>query len=156
MNKFDGLIDPASIFNPSSNLNVLDLSWNNFSGPLPNINFSSTSLQQLDLSYNEFNSPQVPTWFFEFNQLQTLSLRGCGLFGAFPYQLASFPRLQNMNLDDNNLNGTLYIGNISSLSRKLHNGTIDGHLQSLSITKNDISCVDYNSFDIHDVTTVIM
>jgi hypothetical protein len=23
MNKFDGLIDPASIFNPSSNLNVL-------------------------------------------------------------------------------------------------------------------------------------
>jgi hypothetical protein len=47
MNKFDGLIDPASIFNPSSNLNVLDLSWNNFSGPLPNINFSSTSLQQL-------------------------------------------------------------------------------------------------------------
>jgi len=47
MNKFDGLIDPASIFNPSSNLNMLDLSWNNFSGPLPNINFSSMSLQQL-------------------------------------------------------------------------------------------------------------
>ncbi len=47
MNKFDGLIDPASIFNPSSNLNVLDLSQNNFSGPLPNINFSSKSLQQL-------------------------------------------------------------------------------------------------------------
>jgi hypothetical protein len=28
-------------------LNVLDLSQNNFSGPLPNINFSSKSLQQL-------------------------------------------------------------------------------------------------------------
>ncbi|CAK9236402.1 unnamed protein product [Sphagnum troendelagicum] len=39
MNKFDGLIDLASIFNPSSTLNVLDLSWNNFSGPLPSINF---------------------------------------------------------------------------------------------------------------------
>jgi hypothetical protein len=34
MNKFDGLIDHVSIFNPSSNFNVLDLSWNNFSGPL--------------------------------------------------------------------------------------------------------------------------
>jgi len=59
------------------------------------------------------------------------------------------------NLDNNNLNGTLYIGNISSLSRKLHNGIIDGHLQSLSLTKNDISCVAYNSSDIHDVTIVI-
>jgi hypothetical protein len=25
-----------------------------------------------DLSYNGFNSPQVPTWLFGFNQLQTL------------------------------------------------------------------------------------
>ncbi len=47
MNKFGGPIDPASIFNPSSNLKVLDLSQNNFNGPLPDINFFSTSLQQL-------------------------------------------------------------------------------------------------------------
>ncbi|CAK9882197.1 unnamed protein product, partial [Sphagnum jensenii] len=60
------------------------------------------------------------------------------------------------NLDNNNLNGTLYIGNISSLSRKLHNGIIDGHIQSLSLTKNDISCVAYNSSDIHDVIIVII
>ncbi len=60
------------------------------------------------------------------------------------------------NVDDNNLNGTLYIGNISSLNRKLHNGIIDGHLQSLSLMKNDISYVDYNSSDIHDVTIAIM
>ncbi|KAH8951031.1 hypothetical protein BDL97_09G004700 [Sphagnum fallax] len=157
MNNFGGPIDPASIFNPSSNLKVLDLSRNNFSGPLPDFGLFSTSLQQLDLSYNGFNSPQVPTWLFGFNQLQTLALSGCGLIGSFPYQLtSSFPQLQTMNLDDNSLNGTLYIGNISSLSRKLGNGIIDGHLQSLSLTKNDISCVDYNSSDIHDVTTIIM
>jgi Leucine-rich repeat (LRR) protein len=47
MNKFSGPIDPASIFNPASNLKVLDLSQNNFSGPLPNISLFSTSLQQL-------------------------------------------------------------------------------------------------------------
>ncbi|KAH9553250.1 hypothetical protein CY35_09G109000 [Sphagnum magellanicum] len=97
MNKFDGPIDPASIFNPSSNLKVLDLSRNNFSGSLPDISLFSTSLQQLDLSYNGFNSPQVPTWIFGFNQLQTLALSGCGLIGSFPYQLASsLPQLQTI------------------------------------------------------------
>ncbi|CAM6061030.1 unnamed protein product, partial [Sphagnum tenellum] len=157
MNKFSGAIDPASIFNPASNLKVLDLSQNNFSGPLPNISLFSTSLQQLDLSYNRFNSPQVPTWLSGFNQLQTLALSGCGLIGSFPYQLAnSLPQLQTMNLDNNNFNGTLYIGNISSLSRKLTNSSIDGHLQSLNLTKTDISYVDYNSSDIIDVTTTII
>ncbi|CAM6001652.1 unnamed protein product [Sphagnum balticum] len=157
MNNFGGPIDPASIFNPSSNLKVLDLSRNNFSGPLPDISLFSTSLQQLDLSYNGFNSPQVPTWLFGFNQLQTLALSGCGLIGSFPYQLAnSLPQLQTMNLDNNNFNGTLYIGNISSLRRKLTNSSIDGHLQSLNLTKTNISYVDYNSSDIIDVTTTII
>jgi Leucine-rich repeat (LRR) protein len=97
MNKFGGPIVAASIFNPASNLTVLDLSQNNFSGPLPNISFFNTSLQQLDLSYNGFNSPQVPTWLSGFNQLQTLALSGCGLIGPFPYQLANFlPQLQTM------------------------------------------------------------
>ncbi|KAH8944769.1 hypothetical protein BDL97_12G002000 [Sphagnum fallax] len=157
MNNFGGRIDPTLIFNPSSNLTVLDLSRNNFNGPLPDISLFSTSLQQLDLSYNGFNSPQVPTWLFGFNQLQTLALSGCGLIGSFPYQLAnSLPQLQTMNLDDNNFNGTLYIGNISSLRRKLTNSSIDGHLQSLNLTKTDISYVDYNSSDIIDVTTTII
>ncbi|CAM6055326.1 unnamed protein product, partial [Sphagnum tenellum] len=97
MNNFGGPINPALVFNPSSNLKVLDLSRNNFSGPLPNISLFSTSLQQLDLSFNGFNSPQVPTWLFGFNQLQTLALSGCGLIGSFPYQLASsFPQLQTI------------------------------------------------------------
>jgi hypothetical protein len=47
MNRFDGPIDPASIFNQSSNLKVLDLSRNNFSGPFPNFSLFSMSLQQL-------------------------------------------------------------------------------------------------------------
>ncbi|CAM6045857.1 unnamed protein product, partial [Sphagnum compactum] len=156
MNNFGGLIDPASIFNPASNLKVLDLSQNNFFGPLPDISFLSTSLQQLDLSYNHFNSPQVLTWLFGFDQLQTLALSGCGLIGSFPYQLAnSLPQLQTMNLDNNNFHGTLYIGNISGLNTKLPNGTIDGHLQSLNLTKTHISYVDYNLFDMIDVTTTI-
>ncbi|KAH8951257.1 hypothetical protein BDL97_09G017800 [Sphagnum fallax] len=157
MNNFDGRIDPASIFNPSPNLKVLDLSRNSFNGPLPDMSLFSTSLQQLDLSYNGFNSPEVPTWLFGFNHLQTLALSGCGLIGSFPYQLASsLEQLQTMNLDNNNFNGTLYIGNISSLSRKSPNGIIVGHLQSLNLTKTNIAYVDYNSSDITDVITTII
>ncbi|KAH9553245.1 hypothetical protein CY35_09G109000 [Sphagnum magellanicum] len=138
-------------------LATLDLSNNLLLfGPPPDLTTMPT-LQYLDLSYNGFNSPQVPTWIFGFNQLQTLALSGCGLIGSFPYQLASsLPQLQTMNLDNNNFNGTLYIGNISSLNRKLPNGTIDGHLQSLNLTKTYISYVDYNSSDITDVITTII
>ncbi|CAK9882387.1 unnamed protein product [Sphagnum jensenii] len=157
MNNFYGPIDPASIFNASSNLKVLDLSRNNFGGPLPDMSLFSKSLQQLDLSYNGFNSSQFPTWLFGFNHLQTLALSGCGLIGSFPYNLtSSLEKLQTMNLDNNNFNGTLYIRNISSLSRKSPNGIIGGHLQSLNLTKTNIAYVDYNSSDITDVITTII
>ncbi|KAH9552963.1 hypothetical protein CY35_09G095400 [Sphagnum magellanicum] len=132
INNFGGPIDPALIFNQASKLKVLDLSRNNFCGPLPNLSLFSTSLQQLALS-------------------------GCGLIGSFPYQLpSSLPQLQTMNLDNNNFNGTLYIGNISSLRRKSPNGSISGNLQSLNLTKTNIPYVDYNSSDITDVTTTII
>jgi hypothetical protein len=60
------------------------------------------------------------------------------------------------NLDNNNLNGTLAIGNISSLKRKLPNGFNDGLLNFLTITNNSISNVEYNNSDIIDVITTIM
>jgi hypothetical protein len=46
------------------------------------------------------------------------------------------------NLDNNNFNGTPYIGSISRLRRKLPNGIIDGHLQSLNVTETNMSYVD--------------
>ncbi|KAH9553231.1 hypothetical protein CY35_09G108300 [Sphagnum magellanicum] len=97
MNKFDGPIIVESIFNiQTSNLRLLDQSQNNFSGPLPNISLFSDTLQQLDLSDNFFDPQQVPTLRAEFHQLQTLALRGCNLFGSFPYEVASLPQLQSM------------------------------------------------------------
>ncbi len=63
MNKFDGPIDPASIFNPSSNLKVLDLSRNNFSGSLPDISLFSTSLQQLWV-HIACSSLVIWSWYF--------------------------------------------------------------------------------------------
>jgi Leucine-rich repeat (LRR) protein len=63
MNNFGGRIDPASIFNPSSNLKVLDLSQNNFSGPLPDISLFSSSLQQLWV-HIAYSSLIIWIWYF--------------------------------------------------------------------------------------------
>jgi hypothetical protein len=157
MNKFDGPIIVESIFNiQTSNLRLLDQSQNNFSGPLPNISLFSDTLQQLDLSDNFFDPQQVPPWLSEFYQLQTLALRGCNLFGSFPYTVASLPQLQSIDLDSNNLSGALVIGSISSLIMKFPNGSNDGQLKYLIITNNHISNVEYNNSDIIDVITIIM
>ncbi|CAK9882202.1 unnamed protein product [Sphagnum jensenii] len=157
MNNFDGDISVLLLFsNVTSNLTVLDLSQNNFTGTLPDISLFSNSLQQLDLSDNLFDSQEVPSWLLGFHQLQTLTLRGCGLFGSFPYQVASLPQLQSLNLDNNNLSGTLIIDNILGLIIKFPIGNNSGHLKSVIITNNHISNVEYTSYDIIEVITIIM
>jgi hypothetical protein len=65
MNNFGDLIDPASIFNPSSNLKVLDLSRNNFSGPLPDFGLFRTSLQQLWV-HIACSSLVIWSWYFHY------------------------------------------------------------------------------------------
>ncbi|CAK9278303.1 unnamed protein product [Sphagnum jensenii] len=159
MNKFDGPNFLQSMFSqpPTLNLTVLDLSQNNFNGTLPNMSLFSNYLQQLDLSDNLFDSQEVPSWLLGFHQLQTFQHEiGCGLFGSFPYQVASLPQLQSLNLDNNNLSGTLIIDNISGLIIKFPNGSNDGHLKYLNITNNHISNVEYTSYDIIEVITIIM
>jgi uncharacterized protein YjbI with pentapeptide repeats len=157
MNQFHGPIIFESIFNiqTSNNLTVLDLSQNNFTGPLPDISLFSGSLQQLDLSDNFFDPQQVPTWRAEFHQLQTLALRGCNLFGSFPYEVASLSQLQSINLENNNFNGTLAIENISSL-KITPDGSDKRHLKYVNITNNNISNVEYDDVDILVVFTSIM
>jgi hypothetical protein len=66
MNQFGGPMNLASIFNPSSNLKVLDLSRNNFRGPLPNINLFSTSLQQL---WVHIACSPLVIWSWHFNRV---------------------------------------------------------------------------------------
>jgi len=64
MNSFNGPIDLASIFNLSSNLKVLDLSRNNFSGILPNLSLLiSTSLQQLWV-HIAHSFMVISSWYF--------------------------------------------------------------------------------------------
>ncbi|CAK9866644.1 unnamed protein product [Sphagnum jensenii] len=129
-NHFNGSIIPTSIFNTSANLAVLDLSHNNFTGLLPNLSAFSNSLTQLDLSFNSFNP------------------------GPFPYDLASLPNLEILELDNNAINGTLDINGIRNLGNTLLNGSTTSHLQILSIQFNNITNVDYSPENITNITTI--
>jgi hypothetical protein len=60
------------------------------------------------------------------------------------------------NLDNNNFSGTLIIDNIAGLITKFPIGNNDGHLKYLKITNNHISNVEYTSYDISEVITIIM
>ncbi|KAH8944683.1 hypothetical protein BDL97_13G125800 [Sphagnum fallax] len=157
-NGFGNLIFHPSIANVSSDLQVLDLSQNKLNGSLPDLSSFSSTLQQLDLSFNTFDPMEVPAWLSNLTQLQKLSLKGIGLFGSFPYNLASqLTKLEILELDNNNFNGTLHIDNVANLKRRVSNGdTIlyNGNLQILSIMSNDILNVDdYSSSDITNITT---
>ncbi|KAH8938145.1 hypothetical protein BDL97_16G067100 [Sphagnum fallax] len=156
-NHFNGSIILTSIFNTSANLTVLDLSLNNFTGLLPDLSTFSNSLTQLDLSFNSFNPEPYPAWLTDFNQLSMLALKRNGLSGTFPYDLASLPKLEILELDNNTFDGTLHINEIRRLGNTLSNGNTTNHLQILSIQFNNIINVDdYYPNNITNITTIFM
>ncbi|CAK9870646.1 unnamed protein product [Sphagnum jensenii] len=119
-NGFENLIFHPSISNVSSDLQVLDLSQNKFNGSLPDFNSFSSTLQQF---FNSFEPMEDPAWLSNLTQLQKLSLKGIGLFGSFPYNLASqLTKLEILELDNNNFNGTLHKDNVANLRRRVSNG----------------------------------
>jgi predicted component of type VI protein secretion system len=84
-----------------------------------------------------------------------LALKRNGLSGPFPYDLASLPKLEILELDNNTFNGTLHINNITHLGNTLSNGNTT--LQILSILFNNIINVDdYSPENITNITTVFM
>ena len=81
-----GSISPSLALLPS--LSLLDLSYNNFSGPLLFFTQPNSSLTYLDLSYNALLSGDIPlSLILNSPNLQTLRLRQTGLSGLVPPEL---------------------------------------------------------------------
>jgi hypothetical protein len=86
-----------------------------------------------------------------------LALKRNGLSGTFPYDLASLPKLEILELDNNTFDGTLHINEIPRLGNMLSNGSMTNHLQILSIQFNNIINVDdYYPNNITNITTIFM
>ncbi|RXH86720.1 hypothetical protein DVH24_021993 [Malus domestica] len=88
---------PKSIFN-LINLQILDLSWNSFTGHFPPQLASLESLKHLDLSYNDLK---------DHSMLSTLRLHSNFLSGHIPRHLCNLPYLHILDLGHNNLSGTI-------------------------------------------------
>ncbi|KAL3639730.1 hypothetical protein CASFOL_014698 [Castilleja foliolosa] len=138
-----------------SNLIFLDLSINNFDGPVPSIS-NTTKLKHIDLSVNSFNS-SIPEWIYFCKDLEFLSFSGNRLqnelsesianltslksfdlsfnqfSGKIPRQISNLCRLQKLYLSSNKLNGDVSdsFGNMS--------GCFLGSLEYLSLSTNQLS-----------------
>ncbi|KAH9555266.1 hypothetical protein CY35_08G105700 [Sphagnum magellanicum] len=136
-NNLSGNVSIDSIFNSTSPLGILDLSFNSFTGFLPNVNIYSNSLQHLDLSNNLFDpSTFSQSWFSNFTHLKTLGLANISpqllanvLHNGFielGFLLEGLPSLQTLRLDQNNITGFLDLRNIN----------INGPLNLINLTGN--------------------
>ncbi|KAF8095610.1 hypothetical protein N665_0329s0029 [Sinapis alba] len=98
-----------------SDLTALDLSRNNFSGPLPsNITNIIPLVTVLDLSYNQFSGP-IPSSFSNVTFLNSLLLQHNQFTGTLPAELVLLGRLTRFSVADNLLTGPIPTFNETTL-----------------------------------------
>ncbi|XP_073367059.1 probable inactive receptor kinase At1g27190 [Aegilops tauschii subsp. strangulata] len=94
---------PQGLQNCSS-MTGLDLSNNNFSGPIPDISRLNPYLTNLDLSYNSFWG-SIPESISNMTYLNLLNLQHNKLSGHIPPQFNFLTRLTTFNVAENLLSG---------------------------------------------------
>ncbi|KAH7657223.1 Non-specific serine/threonine protein kinase protein [Dioscorea alata] len=109
-NQFSGPI-PASLPNASS-LQEIDLSLNNFSGKIPSNFGSSQSLVNIRLTDNQLEASNADDWKFldsltNCSQLQVLLLGFNQLGGIFPSSITNLTTLQTLSIAFNPITGSI-------------------------------------------------
>ncbi|POO01935.1 Serine/threonine protein kinase [Trema orientale] len=114
------------------NISRLDLSFNNFSGPLPVEISEMQSLELLLLASNHFNDT-IPVEYGSLKRLQGLDLSFNKLTGSIPATLGKLDSLLWLMLGNNSLTGQIpkELGNCSSLLwLNLGNNKLSGDIPS--------------------------
>ena len=98
-------------------LRTLDLSWNDWSGPIPAELGSLTSLTHLNLDLVGLTGP-VPTWIRDLTNLTFLNLGGNRLSGPIPAWIGDLANLTQLWLGGNGVSGPIpsELGDLSSLT----------------------------------------
>ncbi|KAJ4726451.1 Leucine-rich repeat receptor protein kinase [Melia azedarach] len=120
----------GEIPNLTMSIEILDLSWNYFSGPLPLI-YAGDFLDSLDLSNNAFSGPIFHFLCIDIKepmQTRVLNLQNNFLFGELPDCWSNWQNLEALNLGNNEFSGTIPTS-MATLSA----------LQSLHLHKNNLS-----------------
>ncbi|KAK3164369.1 hypothetical protein QOZ80_1AG0016720 [Eleusine coracana subsp. coracana] len=92
-----------------SDLVVIDLSNNRFSGSIPRTVGNLTSLLVLNMSHNALTGP-IPGELGRLAQIESLDLSWNRLTGEIPRQLAALTALEWLNLSHNDLSGSIPSG----------------------------------------------
>ncbi|CAN1813397.1 Receptor-like protein 50 [Linum perenne] len=87
----------------------IDLSSNNFDGPIPEVIGKFKAIQVLNLSHNAF-SGEIPSEFGNLSNVESLDLSHNKLTGKIPNELTGLTFLSCMNLSDNYLVGRIPTG----------------------------------------------
>ncbi|KAB2098453.1 hypothetical protein ES319_A01G240500v1 [Gossypium barbadense] len=84
----------------------IDISWNNFEGPIPEVIGKFKELHGLNFSHNAFTGP-IPSSFGNLRELESLDLSSNSLRGEIPLQLANLNFLSCLNVSNNKLVGPI-------------------------------------------------
>ncbi|KAJ4979780.1 hypothetical protein NE237_010560 [Protea cynaroides] len=97
-------------------LKWLDLSFNNFHGPIPPAFGNLSELEFLDLTWNNFDN-SIPPELGSIKNLIYLNLSYNSLTGRIPDELQSLKSIQDFQISGNSLNGSIpyWVGNLSNL-----------------------------------------
>lgn len=146
-NSYTGDINSSGIFK-LPNISRLDLSYNNFCGPLPVEISEMRSLKFLVLSYNQFNG-SIPSEYGNLPNLQALDLSFNKLTGSIPTSIGNLSSLLWLMLANNSLSGEIprEIGNCGSLLwLNFANNQLSGNipLELMNIGRNARSTFESN------------
>ncbi|XP_022743921.1 LRR receptor-like serine/threonine-protein kinase FLS2 [Durio zibethinus] len=143
-NQFQGSIpDLLTMFHPSA---VIDLSSNNFRGPLPRL---SSNVTAIDLSNNSMSGSTSHFLCYKINEpmkLEVLNLGNNFLSGEIPDCWKMFPRLVAIKLCDNNFSGKIpsSMGTFTFLqSLHIRNNILVGEVPSFLKKCSELLTVDF-------------
>ncbi|RDX92667.1 putative LRR receptor-like serine/threonine-protein kinase, partial [Mucuna pruriens] len=152
-----------------SELQMLDISYNNFHGQLPNsIGNLSTKLSQLYLGGNQI-SGEIPTGIGNLIGLTLLSMRDNRIVGIIPTTFGKFQKMQLLDLSENMLSGEIgvHIGNLSqlfhlSMAKNMLEGNIPPSIekclkiQYLNLAQNNLTgTIPLGVFNLSSLTNLL-
>ena len=115
-------------------LEVMSLSRNHFSGPLPEALFQLTSLKQLLLVDADFRG-EIPKELHRLSNLQVVGLQGNYFCGTIPEALCDLPQASALLLADNLLEGVVpsCLSDHEYTVITLHDNSLGGSVPALKI-----------------------
>ena len=136
-NQFTGII-PAALGN-LSNLRVLHLNFNDLTGISPQLG-NLSNLEQLFLNGNEL-SGSIPSELGNLSSLKDLWLQDNQLSGSIPAELGNMSSLEDLRLDGNSLSGSIpaELGNLSSLiTLSLSSNSLSGSIPAQLLQQGNL------------------